>query len=159
MARLRAAILCGLLVLVARPALADATFFLGATMTPSNRPVLGGAVGLSFLVIGIEFEYAATGSDEASGAPSLKVGMGNILLQTPGDIGGMQLYATTGFGFYRESLLEHRDTSVGTNLGGGVKVNLIGPVRLRIDYRMTRLGDDALHATVHRLYAGLNLKF
>jgi hypothetical protein len=36
---------------------------------------------------------------------------------------------------------------------------LIGPVRLRVDYRVFRLGSGALHSPAHRIYAGLNLKF
>ena len=43
--------------------------------------------------------------------------------------------------------------------GGGVKVNLIGPLRLRVDYRIFKLGSGALHSPAHRFYAGLNLKF
>jgi hypothetical protein len=38
-------------------------------------------------------------------------------------------------------------------------VNLIGPIRLRIDYRVFKLGDGALYTPAHRIYAGLNLKF
>jgi hypothetical protein len=159
MATVRGAIVCGLLLFVARPALADATLFLGANMSPTNRTVLGGALGVAFVAIGFEGEYAAAGSDVEEGTPSLKTGMGNVLLQTPFDVLGMQLYVTTGVGFYRETLLDVHDTGVGTNLGGGVKLGLLGPLRLRIDYRMTRLGDDALFRTVHRFYAGANLRF
>ena len=42
-----AVMLCG-----AAPADADLTAFVGANMTPSNRPVRGFAAGLSLLVIG-----------------------------------------------------------------------------------------------------------
>ena len=38
-------------------------------------------------------------------------------------------------------------------------MSLIGPLRLRVDYRVFRLGDDALYSPAHRLYMGLNLKF
>jgi hypothetical protein len=38
-------------------------------------------------------------------------------------------------------------------------VNLIGPLRLRVDYRVFKLGSSALNSPAHRLYAGLNLKF
>jgi hypothetical protein len=40
-----------------------------------------------------------------------------------------------------------------------VKVNLIGPIRLRVDYRILKLGSGALNSPAHRIYAGLNLKF
>jgi hypothetical protein len=40
-----------------------------------------------------------------------------------------------------------------------VKVSLLGPVRLRIDYRVLKLGSGAVTSPSHRVYAGLNLKF
>ena len=48
---------------------------------------------------------------------------------------------------------------IGFNTGGGVKVSLAGPIRLRVDYRVFKLGSGALHSPTHRFYAGLNLKF
>jgi hypothetical protein len=135
------------------------TAFLGANTTPANRPVRGVAVGIGVLLLAFEFEYSSTSLDEDAAAPSLKSGMGNVLLQTPLEIGGIQPYVTTGAGLYREKLEGHQQTGLATNLGGGVKVSLVGPLRLRIDYRMFRLGEDALHDTAHRIYAGLNLKF
>jgi opacity protein-like surface antigen len=147
-----------LFALVAAPARADLTGFLGATTTPANRQVRGVAVGIGLLVLGFEFEYAATTGDPAVLAPSLKTGMGNLLLQTPASFFGFQPYVTTGAGIYREELGTHGDTSVGFNTGGGVKVALIGPLRLRVDYRVFKLGSGALQSPAHRIYAGLNLK-
>jgi hypothetical protein len=40
-----------------------------------------------------------------------------------------------------------------------VKVTLAGPIRLRVDYRVFKLGSGALYTPAHRIYAGLNLKF
>jgi hypothetical protein len=40
-----------------------------------------------------------------------------------------------------------------------VKIDLIGPLRLRVDYRVLKLGSGALVSPAHRIYAGLNLKF
>jgi hypothetical protein len=49
---------------------------------------------------------------------------------------------------------------VGINVGGGVKMNLAGPLRLRLDYRVFTLrGSDVRHSKPQRFYAGLNLKF
>ena len=138
---------------------ADATAFLGANMTPSNRPAKGFAIGMGLLIIGFEFEYATTSDDETTIAPSLKTGMGNVLLQTPFPIFGFQPYFTSGGGIYRERLGAVRDTAFGTNVGGGVKVSLAGPLRLRVDYRVFKLGGDALESPAHRVYAGLNLNF
>jgi hypothetical protein len=160
MTRVRHLATAGLLVLtMAAPARADITAFLGANMTPDNRQVLGGAFGMGLLVVGFEGEYAFTPDDPRAAAPSLKTGMGNLILQTPVAFFGFQPYFTTGAGFYRETLGLHQSTGGGINTGGGVKVNLIGPLRLRVDYRIFKLGSSALYSPAHRIYAGLNLKF
>ena len=39
-----------------------------------------------------------------------------------------------------------------------MKVKLAGPIRLRVDYRVFKLGSGALYSPAHRIYAGLNLK-
>ena len=151
-----AALLCAV---SATPAAADVTAFIGANTTPANRQIRGAAVGVGFLVVVFEFEYADTPDDPASSAPSLKTGMANVLLQTPLAFLGIQPYFTTGGGIYREELPPHRDTSVGYNTGGGAKIALFGPLRLRVDYRVFKLGSGARYSPVHRVYAGLNLKF
>ena len=152
-----AATLAGCLVHAA-PAHADATLFLGITPTPENRATRGFAVGLGLLVVGFEFEYANTVEDLAEAGPALTTGMGNVLLQTPG-IGGVQLYATAGGGLYKEQLAGRSETSVGLNTGGGIKVRLAGPLRIRLDYRAFRLQGDPLYKTYQRFYAGANLAF
>jgi opacity protein-like surface antigen len=157
----RAVIFGALLLASAVPARADITAFLGTTTTPDNRLTRGFALGISIVVIGFEFEYANT-SDSTEGAtlaPSLKTGTGNLLLQTPVAIAGFQPYFTTGVGVYHEALGNtHSDTSFGLNTGGGVKINLVGPLRLRVDYRVFKLGSGALYSPAHRVYAGLNVK-
>jgi hypothetical protein len=156
----RVALITAVLTLVAAvPARADLTVFLGANTTPANRAVRGGSVGIGLLIVGFEGEYAFTPDDPDARAPSLRTGSGNVLLQTPFPIYGFQPYFTTGGGFYRETLGTHQDTSFAFNTGGGVKVSLIGPLRLRVDYRVFKLGSDALYTPAHRIYAGLNLKF
>jgi hypothetical protein len=160
MRRIRAAAIAALLTLAAAaPARADATAFIGANTTPANRSVRGFSVGTGLLVLGFEIEYARTTDDDTVAAPSLMTGTGNILIQTPGAFFGFQPYLTAGAGMYRERLGTHQDTSVLTSTGGGVKVTLVGPVRLRVDYRVMKLGSGALYSPAHRVYAGLNLKF
>jgi hypothetical protein len=157
------ALLTVLLALVATPAFADATVFIGSTITPTNRAVKGASVGISLFVIGFEFEYADTGEDTLEAAPSLRTGMANVLLQTPIPIAGIQFYGTMGAGGYREQLGEEpnrfQETHVGINTGGGVKISLLGPIRARLDYRLFKLRGEPLHSTVHRVYAGFNLAF
>lgn len=160
MKSVRAIALTGLLLeLAAAPSFADVTAFVGANTTPANRQVRGFAVGAGLLVVGFEFEYANTTDDPLAAAPSLKTGMGNILFQTPLSFLGIQPYVTMGAGVYREELGTRQDTGIGLNTGGGAKVSLIGPIRLRIDYRVFKLGKSAQNTPVHRVYAGLNLKF
>ena len=143
----------------ATPALADATAFIGSTASPSHRPAKGFALGIGLLIVAFEFEYSDTSEDLLEGAPSLRTGMGNVLLQTPFPIAGLQPYFTTGGGAYRERLGTAQETHIGINSGGGVKISLLGPVRARVDYRVFKLRGEPLHDTVHRVYAGINLKF
>jgi len=160
MRRIRAVGIVALLSLAAAvPARADATAFIGANTTPANRSVRGFAVGTGLLLVGFEIEYAKTTGDDSVSAPSLTTGTGNVLLQTPVAIFGFQPYVTVGAGIYRERLGTHSDTSFAANTGGGVKMNLAGPIRLRVDYRVFKLGSGALYTPAHRIYAGLNLKF
>lgn len=149
----------------ASPAFADATVFIGSTTTPTSRMVRGVALGVSLLIVGFEFEYANTSEAVDEHAPSLRTGMGNVLLQTPFPVLGMQFYGTIGGGGYRETLQGdlpepvHQETQVGVNTGGGVKVSLLGPLRARLDYRVFKLHGEPLHDTMHRFYAGVNLAF
>ncbi|HMF97329.1 MAG TPA: outer membrane beta-barrel protein [Vicinamibacterales bacterium] len=148
-----------LLLTTAASARADVTAFLGANTTPANRQVRGVGVGFGLLVVGVEFEYAYAPDDPAASAPSLRTETGNLLLQTPVAIYGLQPYFTTGGGFYQEELGVRSDDGFAFNTGGGVKINLAGPLRVRIDYRVFKLGSAALNSPAHRIYAGLNLKF
>ncbi len=143
----------------AAPAEADLTAFVGANLTPSNRPVQGFAAGLSLLVVGFEFEYSNTKVGEMAGAPGLRTGMFNLLIQTPVRIARMQFYGTVGGGVYRESGDGLQETNTGGNTGFGVKIAVAGPLRMRLDYRVFTLRGSPKFEKHHRLYAGLNLGF
>jgi hypothetical protein len=158
MRAIRGIVIALALLSLATPARADITAFIGANTTPANRQVRGGALGVGLLIIGFEGEYAFTPDDPRASAPSLKTGIGNVVLQSPVPFFGIQPYFTTGGGFYQEQLGLHSDTGFALNTGGGVKVTLVGPLRLRVDYRIFKLGSGALYSPAHRIYAGLNLK-
>jgi hypothetical protein len=153
-----ALVLAGVLLLPST-ASADFTAFLGVNPTPSSRVVRGLSVGVGLIVVGFEFEYANTSEDLDELAPGLRTLMFNGLVQTPIPIAGMQFYATAGGGGYRETLDEISETHFGINVGGGVKMALAGPLRLRLDYRVFTLQGNALHSKPQRFYAGLNLNF
>lgn len=156
-------------LLIPSVAAADITAFLGRTTTPSARPAKGFAIGTGLLIVGFEFEYSATEEDlevppgsTFTTAPDLRTFMFNGLVQTPVPIARMQFYGTVGGGVYREKLsLEPDDsnTNFGTNVGGGAKITLVGPLRLRVDYRIFSLRGEPRHKNVQRFYAGVNLKF
>ncbi len=55
---------------------------------------------------------------------------------------------------YRERLVTRQETHFATNIGGGVKIRLVGPLRVRADYRVFRLQGDPLHETYQRFYVG-----
>ncbi len=148
-------------VLMAAPsrAWADVTAFLGVNPTPSNRTATGIAVGFGVLMVGVEFEYAVSREDLAALAPSLRTGMVNVLVQTPVPMAGLQFYGTIGGGGYKEQLGDRSETNFGTNIGGGVKMSLAGPLRLRLDYRLFALKGEPLESKPQRFYAGVNLSF
>jgi hypothetical protein len=151
--------LFSLLLLGPSTASADITAFLGANSTPSARTVKGFGVGMGLVIVGFEFEYAHTNEDLPEAAPGLWTYMFNGLVQTPFPIGGMQFYGTAGGGVFHETLSDRSDTNFGANIGGGIKVSLAGPLRLRFDYRVFTLQGSPLYSKPQRFYAGINLKF
>jgi hypothetical protein len=144
------------LAAAATPARADVTAFLGLSPTPDNHAVRGFAAGVSLLIVGFEFEYANLSEDDVELLPGLKTYSGNVLVQTPTST---QLYVTAGAGGYQEGLGEIDEKHFALNFGGGAKISLIGPVRVRLDYRVFNLKGSPLHSTYHRFYAGANIAF
>jgi hypothetical protein len=150
-----------LTLIVATPSivLADATAFIGRNSAGDDRSgTRGFAAGVSLLVVGFEFEYANSNEDLTTGTPALRTTAGNVFAQTFG-LPGFQLYATTGAGFYREKLGTDEESDFLLNNGGGVKISLAGPLRVRIDYRIFTLRGNPRHKNIQRLYAGLNFAF
>ena len=152
----------------ALPAWADLTLFVGGQTAPATRRTTGLSLGTGLLILGFEGEYAQAKADDdcltgtSTCAPSVRTVMFNVLVQTPkGTVPHAQLYFTAGGGYFRERFesLDIQHDGVGTNLGGGVKVNLVGPLRLRIDYRVFKLGNDAVHSSPQRFTVGANLAF
>jgi hypothetical protein len=150
---------CAFLAATASPARADITAFIGLTPTPERHALKGFSAGLGLLVIGFEFEYAQISEDVLEALPGLKTYSGNVLVQTPIEVAGTQFYATAGAEGYRETRGSWQETHVGTNVGGGAKIRLLGPLRVRFDYRIFRLQGSPLHSVYQRFYVGGNLKF
>jgi opacity protein-like surface antigen len=162
---------------------ADLTAFIGAAFSGKPQDTVGGesrtsltrglSFGVGLLIVGFEFEWAHTSGEDvgdgsctvigfrAACAPALTTAMGNVLLQTPRGLGPVQVYGTIGAGAYRErfDVVDESTTNFGTNFGGGVKISLLGPLRVRVDYRIFKLSGDAVYETPQRLYVGANLAF
>lgn len=166
------------LLLTATPAFADLTAFIGSGLTPVSRPAKGVSIGTGLIIVGFEFEYAAvdessTTSSSGQIAPAFQTYMFNGLLQTPIEIARTQFYGTAGGGIYHETFSfdpTGNVTNFGTNVGGGAKIRIIGPLRLRLDYRVFTLHNvqsanasiyrgNPRSPTLQRFYAGINLKF
>jgi opacity protein-like surface antigen len=137
----------------------DLTGFLGTTVNSPHRPMRGLSVGVSVLAVGFEFEYFSSSENIAESRPSLRGGMFSGMVQTPFAVGGITLYGSVGAGVIRQGLAGVNDTGFGIGIGGGVKVNLAGPLRLRVDYRRIKQQGNDHPDPMHRLYAGLTVAF
>ena len=58
----------------------------------------------------------------------------------------------------RIDVLDYRQTDVHLAVGGGAKIALAGPLKVRLDYRIFRLR-GARQSNAQRLYGGLALAF
>jgi opacity protein-like surface antigen len=138
---------------------ADLTVFAGLQNAPALRPATGISLGFGLLLVGWEVEIARVSERLEDRAPSVSTGTASIYVQNPIPISGVQFYALAGAGLYRERLdVISQQTDVHIALGGGAKIGLAGPLKLRLDYRFFKLR-DARSENTQRLYAGLALAF
>jgi hypothetical protein len=157
---LRAALFAAVCLLAGpRQARADLTVFAGLQTAVDTRPATGISVGLGLLLLGWEVEVARANGQQATLIPSLATGTASVYVQNPIPISGLQFYAIAGAGVYRERLdATYQQTDGHLAVGGGVKIGLAGPLKLRLDYRFFKLR-DALSESPQRVYAGLTLSF
>jgi hypothetical protein len=138
----------------------NATVFAGVAMTPDPHGAIGVAVGVRprLTAVSLEFEYSRSGSDAAERVPAIVTFSVNFLLQFPVQRSRYQFYGTLGVGVY--GLLRDNENSEPDgvqNVGGGAKITVAGPLKLRVDYRAFRLAPipGEYHANEHRVYAGV----
>lgn len=150
------------LTLFAAPAMAQPpdppvsiTACAGVTMGFGAHPSSGFAVALKPHPgpVSLEFEYlrgrphpVATGSGIATFA-------GNILVQPLHQRSRFQFYGTFGVGVYSLVRDYQGSTDSARNVGGGAKVTLAGPLKLRMDYRAFFLAGG--ESNQHRFYVGI----
>ena len=138
----------------------NVTAFAGVAMTPDPHAAIGVAVGVRPrpIPVSLEFEYSRSQSDPAAGVPAIVAFAGNLLVQLPVQPSRFQFYGTFGVGLYVQPLDNHSsEPNDARNFGGGVKVTLAGPLKLRMDYRAFRLAPivGEYHSNEQRLYAGI----
>ena len=152
---------------VATPAVAQTrespvniTAFCGVAMAPGPHPAIGVAVGHKPHPgpVSLEFEYWRSWRDPIEGVPAIGTFAVNILTELSPRQSRFQFYGTFGAGLY--ALLHEDQVSEVTdarNIGGGAKVSLAGPLKLRMDYRaffLTKLDGKDL-SNEHRFYVGI----
>ena len=82
-----------------------------------------------------------------------------MLVQTPIEVHGHAVLWHCRRGRLSGELGALEETHFGTNIGGGAKIKLLGPLRVRLDYRIFRLQGAPIHDDYQRFYVGANLKF
>ena len=161
MRRIRAAGITALLSLAAAaPARADATAFIGANTTPANRQVPWRS----------RRHGPAGHRRSSSNTPTPPTT--NRRRAVAQDRHGQRAAADAGglFGLPAVFHGRRRHVSGEARHAPGHRLRLqhrrrredarwSGPIRLRVDYRVFKLGSGALYSPAHRFYAGLNLKF
>jgi len=136
------------------------TAFAGAAMTPDAHAVSGIGVGVRPQPgpVSIEFEYSRSQIDRARSVPSIMTLAANFLVQVPVRQSRFELYGAFGLGFYvLQPDRQSGDADSAWNFGGGAKVTLAGPVKLRMDYRVFRLAPipGRHHSDLRRLSLGI----
>jgi len=137
------------------------TAFAGAAMAPDAHAVSGIGVGVRPQPgpVSIEFEYSGRRIDRTRSVPSIVTFAGNFLVQVPVRQSRFELYAAFGVGFYilQPDHQSGEDSDSAWNFGGGAKVTLAGPLKLRMDYRVFRLAPipDRHHSDLRRLSLGI----
>jgi hypothetical protein len=170
---LRCAALCVMaLTLSAAPAVAQTwespvniTAFAGVAVASGPHPANGAAVGLKPQPgpVSLEFEYSRSRSDPVSGVPAIETLAANVLVQPQRQRSRFQFYGTFGVGLYAPlydpsrrrggGVHQSSEADSARNIGGGAKVTLAGPLKLRMDYRAFFLAGS--ESNQHRFYVGI----
>jgi hypothetical protein len=94
-------------------------------------------------VIGFEVDHMRTLGDQTPSRPRIEWTGASMLVQFHIVPRRLQAYGAVGGGVYTQTLGGDRSAGGGAaNAGGGVKIALAGPLKLRLDYRVLFLSDD-----------------
>ena len=113
--------------------------------TPENRTALGFSGGIGLLIVGFEFEYANMTEDDRTRSQGCGPGPATCFCRRRSISGGVSSMGPPAAVPINEELRDQSETNAAANFGGGAKINLVGPLRLRLDYRVFKLqGSPAL---------------
>jgi hypothetical protein len=152
------------LMLSAAPAVAQPpdspvsiTAFGGVAMAFGPHPATGVAIALKPHPgpVSLEFEYLRSRPDPFASGSGIASLAGNILVQPSWQRSRFQYYGTLGVGFYSLVRDYQGSTDSARNIGGGAKVTLAGPWKLRMDYRAFLLARTGGAQLAHRFYVGV----
>lgn len=138
----------------------NVTAFGGAAAVPGLHGAFGVAVGVKPRPspVSFEVEFARTRGDSAAGVPAIVTFSGNLLVQVPVRRSRVQVCVTFGVGIYvQQSDRGTSEPNDARNIGGGLKVRLAGPFKLRVDYRKILLSRivGEYHSNEQRLSVGI----
>lgn len=161
----RAPWLLALVLMTPASARADVTMLVGLTAVEGLRPSLAWSFGYRPSAVGVEVEYLSTTPGDYTAG-----GIFGSVIVVPVTIARAEVFVIGGVGVWGEGFDGGKRTGVLTaaNVGGGILLGLAGPLRLRIDYRLFRLGEvskeeiGAINPSrkyPQRIAAGLSLRF
>lgn len=171
MHRLRACAFAGAIaVTLAAPVHADGILSFGPTVSTQARPTVAASFGtfIENSCLGWELEFADTLGNGNPGRRSMGTFGASFLVQSPIRRERLRVYGAVGFGIFGGDLPDGRASGEVsyTNFGGGLKLNMAGPLLIRVDYRVVRLGEapdanPALYEHTHfqRVLVGIGLAF
>ena len=117
---------------------ADATVLVGLKSVEGLRPSFAWSFGYRPSAVGVEVEYLSTRPGDYSAG-----GIFGSVIVIPVTIAKAHIFVVGGVGVWGEGFEGGKRTGVlsAVNVGGGVLVDLTGPLKLRLDYRLFRLGE------------------
>jgi hypothetical protein len=147
----------------ANPAHADATVLVGLATPSAPHPTIAVSWGVARRMVGFEIEYASATRTTGT-TPSVGTIGVNLLVQLPEAVNGIRWYATGGLGIHAQSWNGGGTYGSSRSIGGGAKVPLAGPLKVRLDYRFFFFSAEEherppLYFHSHRISGGLTLEF
>src|SRR5690606_25954591 len=144
---------------------ADATVLIGLTSVDTVRPPFAFSFGYRPSAVGVEVEYLTTKPGDYSAGGSF----GSVIVQRL-TIAQAHIFVVAGAGVWGAGFEAGKRTRLcsAVTVGGGALLHVTGPLKLRPDYRLFRLGEVSKEEIgaispsrkhPQRIAAGLSVRF